>query len=638
MRFIPAAAILLVLLPSAAASGTRSEDDRTQPQDLKKLSIEELTQLDVTSVSRRPEPISRVAAAVSVIRAEDIRRSSSVILAEVMRLGDAVDVGRVNGRTWGISTRGFNISTANKLLVLVDGRSTYSGLFGGTFWDAQDAFLPDIDRIEVIRGPGGTIWGANAVNGVINVISKPSAQTQGTLVSVVGGFNERAVVSARYGDYLGSGHYRIYGKYRMREAQVTPSGDSTQDETQFGQAGFQYDSNQAAANRWFVTGALYRGTNGFADRDDADVAGGHLLGRWTRRTGSGEALSVLAFYDYSYRKVPLQFEGTKNTGEIDVQQQLNRGRHLLVIGGTARMSRFDDLGTAGFRFDPQVRTGWTATAFAQDEITLVRERAYATVGAKFGSNNYTGVEFQPNLRLRIHPSQKQMAWAAVSRAVRLPTRVDEDLRQLVPATGTVFLRGSEDFDPEAVIAYEGGYRVVPHPRVSVDVAAFVNDYDRLRSQELRFEPAPVVVLENRLNARTHGIELATTVQPATPWRVHASYAWLRESFTVDTGSTHRTGRTSEANDPGHMVSARSYLDLPRNFALDAILRFVGRRPSPAVKSYAELDLRLGWGPRPGWELSLVGQNLLHKRHAELFSPATPTWFPRSAFLRSAWTF
>ena len=637
MKNIRVAFLVLLLVPSLAETRPRAED-RAQPQDLKKLSIEELSQVDVTSVSRRPEPVSRTAAAVSVVRAEDIRRSGAVILAEVMRLGDAVDVGRVNGSTWGVTTRGFNISTANKLLVLVDGRSTYSGLFGGTFWDAQDAFLGDIDRIEVIRGPAGTIWGANAVNGVVNVISKPSSQTQGTLVSVIAGFNERAVVSARYGDHLGAGHYRVYGKYRMRDAQVTPTGDSTHDETHFGQAGFQYDSNQDADNRWFATGAVYRGSNGFADRDDGDISGGHLLGRWTRKTGSGEALRVQAYYDYSYRKVPLQFEGTKNTGEIDLQQQLDRGRHLVILGGTARLSRGDDVGIAGFRFDPQTRTGWTATAFVQDEITIAPDRAYVTAGAKFGRNNFTGGEFQPNVRLRLHPTRNQTAWAAVSRGVRLPTRFDEDLRLVVPASGTVFLRGSEDFKPETVVAYEGGYRLIPHPRVSLDAAIFFNDYDQLRSQEVRFEPTPVAVLENQLNARTHGIELAATVRPASIWRLHGSYAWLKESFTVDDGSTHQTGGTSEANDPSHLLSARSYLDLPHNFAVDAIFRFVGRRPEPAVKSYAELDLRLGWALRPGWELSLVGQNLLHERHAELFSPSTPTEFPRSAFLRSAWTF
>ena len=637
MRCLPAA-VSYVLLSILTVVHVAAQTDSAQPQDLKKLSIEELAQIDVTSVSRRAEPLANTAAAVSVISSEDVRRSGAVILAEAMRLGDAVDVARVNGGTWGISTRGFNITTANKLLVLVDGRSTYSGLFGGTFWDVQDTLVVDLDRIEVIRGPGGTIWGANAVNGVINIISKPAAQTQGTALVLSGGINERAIAAGRYGGEARGGHYRVFAKYRMRGAQVTPAGDSTNDELQFGQGGFRFDSNRNAANFWSVWGAAYRGTNGFADRPDGDVSGGHVLGRWTRRKAGRDALTVQAYYDRANRTVPRQFESSKDVVELDLQQRLDRGRHLLVFGGTGRVTRGDDLGTAGFLFEPRVRRGWTATAFAQDEITLAPNRAYLSAGAKFGRNNFTGGEFLPNLRVRFHPSPRQMAWAAVSRAVRLPTRFDEDLRLVVPSTGMVFLRGSEDFEPETVIAYEGGYRVRPHTRLALDAAAFVNDYDRLRSQERRTEETPIVVLENRLNARTSGIEIAATLQPSDVWRLHGSYAWLRKTFTVDPGSTDSTGGVSEANDPAHLISARSYLDLPRNLALDAVFRFVSRRAQPEADAYAELDLRLGWAVRAGWELSLVGQNLLHDRHAELFSPSTPTMFPRSVFLRSAWTF
>jgi iron complex outermembrane receptor protein len=607
-------------------------------QDLKKLSIEELAQVEVTSVSRRPEALSHTAAAVSVISSEDIRRSGTVVLAEVMRLGDGVDVARVNGGTWGISTRGFNISTSNKLLVLIDGRSTYSGLFGGTFWDVQDTFVADLDRVEVIRGPGATIWGANAVNGVINIISKPAAQTQGATLVLSGGINERVIAAGRYGGAAGRGHYRVFGKYRMRDAQMTPAGASTHDELQFGQGGFRFDSDQSRGVFWSLSGAAYRGTNGFADRPDGDVSGGHFLGRWTRRTSGNDALTVQAYYDRSNRTVPRQFDSGRDVAELDVQQRLDRGRHLLIAGGTGRVTRDDDLGTAGFIFEPRIRKGWTATAFAQDEITLATDRAYLIAGAKFGRNDFTGVEFQPSVRFRFHPSSRQMAWGAVSKAVRLPTRFDDDLRLVVPSTGRVFLRGSDDFAPETVVAYEGGYRIRLHPRLSLDTAAFVNDYDRLRSQEHRFEPTPIVVLENRLNARTTGIELAATLQPVGIWRLHGSYAWLSKTFTFDPGGTDTTGGVSEANDPAHLVSARSYVDLPRDLALDAVFRFVGRRPEPEADAYAELDLRLGWAVRAGWELSLVGQNLLHDRHAELFSPSTPTMFPRSVFLRSVWMF
>ncbi|HJR61301.1 MAG TPA: TonB-dependent receptor [Vicinamibacterales bacterium] len=641
---MPRSTVLLLLLivcspRIAAAVQHEGRVDRAPPQDLKRLSIEELASLDVTSVSRRSERLSATAAAVSVVRQEDIHRSGAVILAEAMRLGDAIDVARVNGGTWGITTRGFNISTANKLLVLVDGRSTYSSLFGGTFWDVQDVLLADLDRIEVIRGPGAAIWGTNAVNGVVNIISRPVSDTQGTIVTLVGGDNERAIVSARHGGRAGRGHYRVYGKYRMREPQAFAGGNSAEDEVRFGQGGFQFDSDQTARTRWTLSAAAYAGTNGFADRPDGDVSGGHLLGRWARRTSNAGELALQAYYDRSYRRVPLQFEETRNAWEIDVQQRLARGRHTLVVGGTARTYRSDDLGIAGFRFEPPVRDGWNVAAFAQDEYELRPQRAYVIVGAKIGRNNFTGLELQPSARVRLHPSPRQMAWAAVSRAVRLPTRFDQDIRLVIPSSGAVILAGSSDFDAESVVAVEGGYRILPHPRVSLDAAVFANRYDDLRSQERRLPPDPPVVLDNQLNARTSGVELAGKVQIAANWRIHGSYVWLHKTLSFDRGSTDLTRGIFEANDPSHLASGRSYLDLPYGLAFDAVLRYAGRRPAPVVPAYAELDLRLGWTVRPAWELSLVGQNLLHARHQELASPGAPTFsFRRSVFARSIWRF
>lgn len=615
-----------------------AEDQPLQPQDLKRLTIEELASIDVTSVSRRPERLSRTAAAVSVVREQDIRRSGAVTLADALRLADAIDVARVNGGAWGVTARGFNISTANKLLVLVDGRSTYSSLFGGTFWDVQDTLLADLDRIEVIRGPGGTIWGANAVNGVVNIISKPVAATQGSVLTLIAGTNERAVVSGRYGGKAGRGHFRVHGKYRTREAQRFANGDSAEDEVRFGQGGFRIDSDQARRTRWSLSGDLYLGTSGFADREDGDVSGGNVVGRLTRGT-EGNEFMLQAFYDRSYRKVPLQFEETRHSGELDAQHRFTRGRHDLVFGATFRAYRSDDLGIAGFRFEPQVRDGWNVNAFAQDEFELMPERVYVTLGSKFGRNNFTGLELQPNARVRIHPTDRQMVWGAVSRAMRLPTRFDNDIRLVNPLTGAVSLAGSDDFEAESVVAVEGGYRFLPHPRLSVDAAVFTNRYDELRSQELRFTPAPLIMLDNLLNARTSGVELTGTVQLASNWRMHGSYAWLHKSITFDAGSTDPTGGIFEGNDPSHIASARSHVDLPKGFAFDTVLRFAGRRPSPVVPAYAEMDLRVGWMARPALELSLIGQNLLHDRHEELASPNAPRYsFPRAVFVRSAWRF
>jgi iron complex outermembrane receptor protein len=630
--------IFLLLCCVARVSASSDEDQPPQSKDLKRLSIEELARIDVTSVSRRPERLSQTAAAVSVVNDEDIHRAGIVMLAEAMRLADAVDVARFNGGTWAVSTRGFNIGSTNKMLVLMDGRSTYSSLFGGTFWDVQDTFLEDLARIEVIRGPGGTIWGANAVNGVINIISKPVAETQGTALTLVGGENDRAIVSGRYGGRAGQGHYRVYGKYRMREAQALANGDSAHDELHFGQAGFRFDSNQTVRTRWSVWGDIYRGTNGFSDRPDGDVAGGNVVGRWSRGT-TDDHFSVQGFYDRSHRKVPQQFEETRHSGEMDAEQHFVRGRHHVVFGGTIRAYRSDDLGIAGFRFEPQVRNGWNVNAFAQDELTLMPQRAYLTLGSKLGRNNFTGLEVQPNVRIRYQPGARQLLWAAASRAVRLPTRFDNDLRLVNPATGAVVLTASDEFETEGVIALEGGYRIQPLARVSIDTALFTNRYDDLRSQEFRQTPSPVVVLDNLLNARTSGVEIASGVQVAPFWRVRGSYAWLHKSLDFDESSTDPTGGIFEGNDPAHLASARSYVDLPRGVSFDAVVRFVGRRPAPVIPKYTELDLRAAWMVRPALELSIIGHNLLHDRHQEQASPNVPAFaFRRSIFARSVWRF
>jgi iron complex outermembrane recepter protein len=629
---------LLISVPLDAQTGGAPA---TIAQDLKRLSIEELAQIDVTSVSRRAEKLSATAAAVSVIESDDIYRSGVTNLAETLRLADAVDVARVNSSTWAASVRGFTSNPANKLLVLMDGRSVYSPLTSGTFWDVQDTLLADVDRVEVIRGPGGATWGANAVNGVISVISKNAAATIGDFVSVAAGSDEHVYAAARHGGRAGPGAYRIYGKYRQRGPQLfTDTGKDAGDPVQFGQGGFRIDSGSQGRTTWFVQGDAYRGTNGFSDRPDGDVAGGNVLGRWTRAFSGPSAFQAQAYYDGTYRKVPLQFTETRHTADLDLQQHLTLGRrHNLVFGGAARVSRGDDVGIAGFFFEPEIRTNSLVSLMAQDEITITPDRAYLILGSKFERNDFTGFEAQPTIRGRWTPDPRQTAWAAVSRAVRLPTRLDTDLRLIDVATRRLTLTGSEDFKPEEVVAYEAGYRVRPLSMLSLDIAAFSNRYDQLRSTELTFAPLPLIVLENLLNARTRGFEAAGTVQPVSAWRVHGSYAYLHKVLTFDPGSRDVYHGAVEGNDPSHLLSIRSSLDLPRGTAFDVYFRHSGSRPEPVVRAYSEIDLRLGWAPRPGWDLSLVGQNLLHPRHSELLPVNAPHYdFRRGVFVRSRWYF
>lgn len=613
----------------------------TTAQDLKRLSIEELAEIDVTSVSRRPERLSQVPAAVSIVRQEDIRRAGSVTLAETMRLGVGLDVARSDGRTWAITARGFNITTANKLLVLMDGRTLYSPLFAGTFWDVQDTLIADIDRIEVIRGPGGTLWGANAVNGVINILTKDASTTHGNVGLLAFGTEERLVASARHGGRIGTAaHYRVFGKYRRRDANVFSTGEPAADELQFGQGGFRVDSADRGATRWTIQGDAYRGTEGLFDRDDTDVAGANVLARWARRYSGASELTVDAYYDRTDRDVPLQFEESRETFDVDVQRRLPiAGRHDVIVGGDFRITSGRDVGSGGFVFVPTRETDQLFSVFAQDEVAIRPNVLYLTLGSKLERNDFTGFEVQPTVRLRATLSDRQTAWGSVSRAVRLPTRLDTNLRILNPATGEVVLSGSETFDPESVVAYEAGYRVRPLRRLSLDFAGFVNRYDDLRSQEGPAGERPFTLLANMLNAVTSGVEVATTAQIVDRWRVHAWGSYLHKDLSLDPGSLDMTAGRAEGNDPAFLLSVRSLVDLPHGVEFDGLFRHTASRPFPAVPAYSELDLRLGWIPRPGWELSLVGQNLLHRSHQELGSSAPRRYeFERGVFLRSKWRF
>jgi iron complex outermembrane recepter protein len=640
----PALGALLAILLACPPSLRAQSDSRAvqSAQDLKRLTIEELSQLDVTSVSRRPERQSDVAAAVSVIRDTDLSRSGVASFAEAMRLADAVDVAHVNPNTWSVTARGFNISTANKLLVLIDGRSVYSPLFSGTFWEVQDAVFADVDRIEVVRGPGGATWGANAVNGVVNIITKSAAATVGNVAMVTAGTDEHPIVSGRHGGPAwGGGNYRVYGKFRQRGAGVdATTGAGAGNELLMGHGGFRLDTDDRLESQWFVQGELYRGQVGLVNRPDGDLAGGSLLARYTRRLSSTSEFSGQAYYDRTWRKIPQQFEELRDTVDLDVTQTLVvRSRHNLVFGGNIRVSHGTDRGVAGFFFDPEERTNELFSVFAQDEIALRPNRLFLIVGSKFEGNDYTGLDVQPTLRVRWTRSGRDTLWGAVSRAVRLPTRFDTDLRIVNPITQQVLIAGSEDFESESVVAYEGGYRVQPHPRAAFDLAVYANRYDDLRSQELPLTPGAPVRLANLLNAFTSGVEVSATFQAAENWRVHGSYAYMYEDFSRDPDSTDLSGGMFEANDPSHLFKLRSYLDLPKGLQFDGVFRAVSSRPAPHVPAYAELDLRLGWTVRTGWELSFMGQNLLNDTHAELFSPGAPRYeFERAAHVRSTWRF
>lgn len=627
--------VSLALLVLAGPSYAQDSDPQFA-QNLKRLSIEELTQLDITTASRRIEPLARVASAVSVIRGEDIRRAGVANLAEALRLADGIEVARADNDTWAISARGFNIATANKLLVLIDGRTVYSPLFAGTFWSVQDVPLLNIDRIEVIRGPGGAVWGANAVNGVVNIITKSAADTKGTQVVLAAGTEERGIATVQYGGGGARFDYRAYAKVRARDAQVLATGVSADDPVKYGQGGFRFESRGRSRDSWHVQGDAYAGREGLFDRPDTHVSGSNVMGRWGRRSSGDRQFRAQVYFDRVYRRVARQFREVRNTVDLDLQQHFVAGRHSVVVGGGWRGSKADDQGNAEFRFDPQMHFTTVAGVFAQDEIALPKRLALV-VGSKFERNSFTGIEAQPNVRLRWTPTRRRTVWGAVSRAVRLPTRLDTDLKLTNPISGGVTLTGRADFDAERVIAYEAGYRAELSPRASVDVATFSNVYDRLRSQEFPTLAGEPVTLSNMMNGKSWGADVSATMLVMPQWRVHTSYSYLRVTTSFDPGSRDRTQGFGEFNDPSHMLRLRSSIDLARGIELDSVFRAIARLPHPVVPAYAELDARIGWRASPSFEISLIGQNLLHARHPE-FLPAGPMReeFQRGAYLRVMW--
>jgi len=612
-------ALALLLAAALAPTHALAASSQSDPRKLKRLSLEELMALDVTSVSKRSEPLSGAAAAITVLTADDIRRSGAVTLPQLLRLATGLSVARFDSRTYAISARGFNITTANKLLVLIDGRSVYTPLFSGVFWDAQDVFLGDVERVEVIRGPGAALWGANAVNGVINVITKRAQDTQGGVAGGGGGTETRAVGGARWGGRLAGGQaWRTYLKYRYEDGLAFADGSDARDPLRRGQGGFRLDGTRGEREVYNFEGDLYSGLIGHAVFDDTDIHGGNLVGHWTRKLAGGSELALQAWYDHTYRRVPAQFEESRDTVDVEAQHRVTLGKHEVLWGGGYRVST-DDVGTSALvTWVPRSRTLELFSLFAQDEIAL-QEHLHLTLASRFEVDDYSGFQAQPTVRLAWTPSPRQTVWGAVSRAVRTPTRIDTDVRFTNPASGAVIIAGSEDFRAEEVVAFELGWRVQPERRVSFDLALFHNSYDDLRSQE----PTPGTifpfVLANNLNAETAGLELAVRYQMLPWWRWYADVVVFDKDLSFDPGSHDPTGGLGEGNDPRQQYQLRSSLDLPGRLELDAVLRRIGELPSPRVPAYTELDLRLGWRARPDLDFTLVGRNLLAPQHLEFGS-------------------
>jgi len=563
-----------------------------------------------------------------------------------MRLADNLDVAQKNSHDWAISARGFNTALANKLLVLMDGRSVYTPLFSGVFWDVQDYLLQDIDRIEVISGPGGTLWGANAVNGVINITSKSAKDTQGLYVEGGGGTQLQDFGGARYGGVLTSNvYYRVYGKYFDRDNEVFGNGKDASDSWNMGQGGFRVDAEPSLENKLTLQGDYYAGHENVNTGGRANVSGGNLLGRWSHTFSESSDMSLQMYYDRTHLADPIPglvigpitlapsgiLTDDLDTYDLDFQHHfVVAGRNNIVWGLGYRFTRETDQNAPALAFLPPRLDHNLFSAFLQDEITLC-DNLFLTLGTKIEHNDYTGVEVEPSGRLQWNVTSNQMVWAAVSRAVRTPSRIDRDLSQPAPGGPLVLLQGNRDFESETVIAYELGYRAQPMPKLQTSVSAFYNDYDHVRSTTTNSTldsfnlPFPFF-FQNNVAGKTYGFELSANYQLLDWWRLHGGYDLLEEDLRIKPGKSDINNALNEVADPQQQFSIRSSMDLPKNVDFDTTLRWVDELHNNngatvgTVPSYFELEARVAWRPVKNLELSIVGQNLLHDHHPEYGFP------------------
>ena len=616
---------MLLLAPPPASAQT--EQVVEAPRALKQLSLDELFELEVTSVSNKPEPVSKTAAAVHVVTADDLRRMGVLSIPEALRYIPGIEVARVDSRSYAITARGFNGTVANKLLVLMDGRSVYTPLYSGVFWDVQDALIEDIEQIEVIRGPGATVWGANAVNGVINIISKSAANTQGFLVTGGAGNVERGFGGARYGGTFGPRtFFRVYAKDYDRGPSLLPDGKEAGDASRMRQGGFRADWTPTASEGVTVQGDLYGSSIDRRNSDPAVLSGLNALAKWTRRFSEHSNLQLQIYYDRTKRDLPSTFGETLESYDLNLNHRFApAARHDVVWGVGYRLTSDDARNSAALAFLPPRVDHQLYTGFIQDELTLAANRLFMTVGSKIEHNSYTGFEYQPGARIAWTPGPEHTIWGAVSRAVRAPSRIDRDL--FVPGQPPYFLVGDSTFESEVLHAFELGYKGQATSELTTSISAYYNVYDKLRS----LEAGPPLYLGNGLDGRTYGVEAEAAWQVVRMWRLSAGYTFLRLILDVEPTSTDTQQAKQEGDSPRHQAYIRSSLDLPHALALDASVRFVDELPNQQISATTVCDARLAWKPVKSAEVAVVGQGLFDSRHPEFGKPSARREIGRSIY-------
>jgi iron complex outermembrane recepter protein len=643
--------------------------------DVTTMSVEDLMNMQVTSVSKRTQKVADAAAAVYVITQEDIRRSGATNIPEALRLAPGIQVARIDENKWAISSRGFNGRFADKLLVLIDGRTVYTPLFSGVYWNVQDVMLEDVDRIEVIRGPGATLWGANAVNGVINIITKSARATQAALATAGGGTELRGFSNLRYGGTLKEDTaYRAYAKYFNVGASTDPFGGSASDNWDSLRGGFRGDWNPTGPDSITLQGDMYRSHYGetltipmltapysstFPDR--GGISGGNILGRWGHDFGNSST-SLQVYFDKTNISENSLFADHQNIFDIDFQHSFHLTDSQAVIWGVGYRS-IGDNNASSFTVSLQPNHSMLNqfSGFAQDEISLLDKRVQLTLGSKLEHNDFTGLEVEPNARVLWNVTPNQSVWTAVSRAVRTPALTERGLQLVstvippggpgnptpLPAEADVY--GSNKFQSEDLLAYEVGYRVQVSNNVSADIATFYNNYTHLRSAEpglpfLQTTPAPMhlvvpFVASNKMHGGTYGAELFTEYKVIPRWKMAGSYSYLQMDIRKDATSMDPTPDNPNMSSPRHQFYVRSSLDVFRHLEHDMTVRYVANLPGLSIPSYYSVDTHFSYALPRSFELSIGSQNLLNQKHLEFvpdFINISPTEVKRSIYGSITW--
>lgn len=610
-------------------------------KDLLNLSLEQLSNIEVTSVSKKAEPENEAAAAIYVITHEDIRRSGATAIPELLRMVPGLTVTRAGSHDWTVTARGSNDQFSNKLLVLMDGRTIYSPLFSGVVWELQDTMLEDIDRIEVIRGPGATLWGANAVNGVINIITKNARHTQGGLAVASAGNQVKGIGSMRYGGQLSEDSYvRAYAKQTEYNSEFTTTGNSANDNWMKSQAGFRSDSRLSGTDKLNVQGDIYAidedilytipdpGATGFARlTEGAKASGANIMAKWERQHNADSQTTVQVYVDSTSYKTSF-FNDLTNTADIDVQNVWTGwgGQEIVWGAGYRFVNSQNDPTSTQYALTPKTRNDNLFNAFLQDRFTLSPDELFLTVGSKFEHNDYSGVEVQPSARLSWLPAENQTVWASISRAVHTPYRYTDDALQMLSVLAgplPVNFEGNPNLKSEELIAYELGYRIQPTKDVSFDVAGFYNDYDRLFhvSYGTPITYLPVIV-DNTGSGKSLGIEFAAEWNVSSQWQMAGSYSYISLAFD----KKNSVAFSFVGKHPKHQFNARSTYLFSCGVEMTNALYYVDDLTGINVPGYYRFDTKLSYPLTDDIELSLVGQNLLDDRHQEF----TPFLFKNAA--------